>query len=495
MKRFLEILPGFLSWAVLFGLLFLSWRVPGVVAIFIVLYDLYWLVKISYLVAHLRLSFRTMRDNMDRDWLKRLKQERRAWERIHHLVVFPMFHEPYEVVRASIRSVAEANYPKKRFWVVLATEARGGMDDAATAARIAADFQDVFGGFLVTAHPSGIAGELSGKGSNETWAAREALERLVDPSGVPYKDVLVSVFDSDTRPGPNYFGILTHRFLTEPNSERASYQPVPLFTNNIEEVPLFARITAFSSTFWQLMQQSRSQQLVTFSSHSMPLKPLVEIGFWDTGIVSEDSRIFFQCLIHFKGDWRTVPLLYPIYMDAVGGRSFWKALKNLYLQQRRWAWGVENVPYVLGAFLRSHTIPLKRRLYWSFILLEGFNSWATNSLIIFLFGWLPNALGGAVFHTTLLSYNMTKITGVLINLSILGIVSSALFNVFLLPRPARGNSFAYYALSMLQWILMPATIIFFGSVPALESQTRLMLGGRFRLGFWRTPKLRAAPAA
>ena len=37
-------------------------------------------------------------------------------------------------------------------------------------------------------------------------------------------------------------------------------------------------------------------------------------------------------------------------------------------------------------------------------------------------------------------------------------------------------------------MLMPLTLIIFGAFPGLEAQTRLMLGGRFRLGFWVTPK-------
>ncbi|PIP29935.1 hypothetical protein COX26_01460 [Candidatus Jorgensenbacteria bacterium CG23_combo_of_CG06-09_8_20_14_all_54_14] len=500
MTRLFELLPGALSWGTLLGLLFLSWKLPVAVAVFIVLYDLHWFLKTVYLFFHLRFSFARTREFLKIDWLAKLMvlpyrdREPRRWDEVFHLVVLPMCREPYEVARGTFKSLANQHYPLDKLLVVLATEERGGEVDAAVAARIKEEFGQVFGGLLTTVHPDGISGELKGKGANETWAVKRALEELIDRRAIPHTHVLVSVFDIDTRPGRDYFGVLTYHFLSELHGDHASYQPIPLFTNNIHNVPIFARLIAFVATFWQFMQQSRHEQLVTFSGHSIPLEPLVEVGFWNTDIVSEDSRIFFQCLTHYGGDWRTVPLFYPIYMDAVSGSTTAEALKNLYKQQRRWAWGIENIPFVFSQFVRDKTLPLRRKFFWAFLLTEGFHSWATSSFIIFLFGWLPNFLGGDAFRHSVLSTNLPGVTGFLINLSVVGIVTFAFVSIFLTPPLPTGEplKFRHYVYYLLQWFLIPITFIFWSAVPALEAQTRMMLGGRFKLGFWVTPKAKDA---
>lgn len=490
MHRLFEIIPGAAAWLTLLSLIVLSAQLPEVVVVFIVLYDLYWFLKVLYMFSHLFFSFRELRKNVRIDWRKKLEEGHAgAWESVTHLIVFPMYREPYDVVRKSFESLLASNYPTEQFLVTLAVEERGGDEDRETAERIAREFSDQVGGFCVAYHPANIPGELPGKGSNETWAAKVAQRELIDARGLRYEDVLISVFDIDTRIAPDYFGILTYNFLTAPHPQRSSYQPTPLFTNNAYSVSLFARLIGFSATFWQLMQQGRPEQLVTFSSHSMPFKALVDIGFWHTNIVSEDSRIFFQCLIHYSGDWRTVPLVYPIYMDAVTGGSFWSSLANLYKQQRRWAWGIENFAYVADAFRASPNVPRSVKRFWLLRIFDGFYSWSTSSFIIFLFGYLPNVLGSEFFRVTVFSYNLPRITGLLINLSSIGIITSAFFSIALLPQQeGRGRWFSSLVY-LAQWILMPVTFIVFGGIPALEAQTRSMLGGRFRLGFWKTPKV------
>ncbi len=490
MRRLFEILPGAAAWATLLGLLALSWLSPSFVVVFIVLYDLFWFLRTCYLLLHLQLSFIQMRRNLARDWPARLAADCPGWQRVHHLIVLPIYREPASLLEETLKSLAASRYPLDRFTVVLATEERGGEEDRSIARVLTGAFGKRFGKLMVTVHPADIPGELPGKGANETWAVRRAVAEHLDPSGIAHRDVLVSVFDSDTRPGRDYFGVLTRAFLTATHPYRSSYQPIPLFINNMHRVPLFSRLVAFTASMWQFMQQSRPEQLVTFSSHSMPLSSLIEVGYWQTDIVSEDSRIFFQCLSHYGGDWRVVPLHYPVYMDAVGGATYGHGLRNLYRQQRRWAWGVENIPYALGVFSRNCRMPLRQRLFWCYTLFDGFHSWATNSFIIFLFGFLPNLMGGAAFRTTVLSYNLSHLTGFLINLSTVGIVTIAFTStVLILPTLKReGAKRSAYLLYAAQWFLLPLTLIAFSGLPALDAQTRLMLGGRFRLGFWRTPK-------
>lgn len=430
------------------------------------------------------------------NWLSRLKKfenknnSEKRWENIYHLVLLPFYKEPYEVVKEGIESILRSNYPSQKFIIVLGSEERAGKEASLIAEKIKNEYQNIFFEFLTSVHPADISGEIPGKGSNETWMAKKAKELVIDKNKIPYENILVSVFDIDTQVPSEYFGILTYNFLTAPFPLRSSFQPIPLFTNNIFQAPALARVVSFSTTFWQMMQQARPERLTTFSSHSMPFKPLVEIGFWEKDLVSEDSRIFWQCLIGYSGDWHVVPLNYPVAMDANVAPTFWGSMKNLYKQQRRWAWGSENVPYLLRGFFRNKKMSLKTKLYWIFNTLEGYHSWATNSLIIFALGWLPVSLGGESFNYSLLSYNLPEITRFIMSLASVGIISSAIISILLLPPPPKWFRWWHYLLFLLQWALMPFTLIIFGSLPALEAQTRLALGGKWRLGFWVTPKFR-----
>ncbi|HXF43979.1 MAG TPA: glycosyltransferase family 2 protein [Candidatus Paceibacterota bacterium] len=489
MLRFFEILPGALVWSTFVAVSLLSLWWPSGIAVFFVVYSFFWLCRIVYLHFHLRHSFRAVRSNLKVDWLAKARSVK-GWEEIYHLVVLPMYKEPVQVVRESFIALRNARYPGEKLIVVLATEERGGEEAVATARVIQNEFGSDFFKLIVTVHPAGLPGEIPGKGSNESWATRVAKEKIIDPLKLPYEKIIVSVFDCDTQASPEYFGRLTYLFLTCEKPLRSSYQPVPLFLNNIYSTPIFSRVMSFFPTFWQMMQQSRPEQLSTFTSQAMPFKALVEVGFWDNNVVSEDSLIFWKFYLHYDGDWKTVPMLYPVSMDATSGRDFWEAALNLYRQQRRWAWGTENIPYMLSGFSKNKKIPFRKKFFWTFIFMEGFFSWSTAPFILFILGWLPLFIGPQEFSETVISYNLTRIVSPILNLSNFFLFASAILSITLLPPKPGWFRKKHYVLYFLQWLLVPVLILVFSAVPAIESQTRLMLGGRFRLGFWPTPKNR-----
>jgi hypothetical protein len=180
---------------------------------------------------------------------------------------------------------------------------------------------------------------------------------------------------------------------------------------------------------------------------------------------------------------------YPVSMDAVIAPSLFKTMINQYKQQRRWSWGVENVPYVFFNFAKnpaSKKIKLGEKMFHSLTMIEGFWSWATCSILTFCLGWLPLFLGGNKFSSTLISYNLPRLTSQIMTVAMIGMVVSAVISWLLLPpKPAKYGK--WRSLSMiLQWALLPVTLIIFGSFPAIESQTRLLF--KKPLGFWVTDK-------
>jgi hypothetical protein len=485
--RFFEILPGLLSWGSLVLVVLLSKLKPLWISIFIVVFVVFWLLRTAYFSLHLWLGYKEMSKKENENWFSMVKNIQ-EWERIYHLVVIPTYKESYKVVRDGIISLINTDYPKDKLIVVLACEERARQDVGETANKIEKEFGSKFFKFKITWHPKNLPGEIGGKGSNETWGARRIKEEVVDVLKIPYENIIFSSFDADTCVFPKYFSCVTYRYLTAKNPTRTSFQPVPLFTNNMWEAPAISKIFSFSSTFWHTMNQERPEKLITFSSHSMSFKALVDVGFKQTNVVSDDSRIFWQCFFKFDGNYTVEPLYYPISMDANVSDNIFKTLLNIYKQQKRWAYGVSDIPYFLFGFLKNKKIPLRRKMSLGLEVIEGHFSWATASLMIFLLGWLPLILGGAEFNQTIVSYSLPKVISRIMTLSMVGLVSSVYLSFLLLPPKPPEYGKSKYLVFAFGWLVFPFMMIFFGSLPALDAQTRLMFGKY--MGFWVTEKYR-----
>jgi cellulose synthase/poly-beta-1,6-N-acetylglucosamine synthase-like glycosyltransferase len=487
--RIFEILPGFLSWSTLFLAFFLSYFAPIIVGVFIILFDLYWLFRVIYLSFHQISAFLKMRKNLKIDWLS-LAKKMDGFEEIFHLICLPFYKEGSEIVEGSLNSILNSNYPKEKIMIILAVEERGGDKAKRVAEEMVEKFSKKFYKFFVSVHPKNLPGEVEGKGANVNFAIEKVKEEIkeIDP-----ENIIFSVFDVDTKPYPNYFALVTYQYLKLKKEKNVCFQPIPVYNNNVWQAPSFSRVVATSNTFWQMMQQERPEQLVSYSSHSIPFKTLLEVSY-PKNVVSDDSRIFWKLYLFKNGNFKAIPLFYPVSMDAVLGKNLWSTIVNQYKQQRRWAWGAENIPYLFFGFLKNKKISISEKIKHSFVILEGFWSWAVTALLIFLLGWLPVIIGSGKLkieekpESVLFGYSLPKTTRNLMTISMSGMIICAILSLLILPSPPKNYGFLKKISIILQWFFLPITLIAFGSIPALDAQTRLILGKHLK--FWVTEKVR-----
>jgi hypothetical protein len=515
-ERILEIVPGAVSWAIIISLTALSFFKPLFVAAVMVAFVLYWVLRLLYLNLFLIMSYFRLSIEKHTDWLKLIEGledqdrlmktfssqkasrvdllkrlsdiiRRKQIEflkqsgslppkpgELFHLVILPVVKETRDIIEPSIEGLAAGTYPSKRVLIVIALEERADDKVKDDAYEVRKRYQRSFMDLLIIEHPKSRPGEARVKGANVTFAARYAAEYFNERK-IPFENVIVSCFDADTIARQDYLACLTYYYMITPDRTRASYQPIPVYHNNIWQVPSFARIIEIGTSFFQLVESTNAEKLVTFSSHSMSFKALVEVGYWPVDMISDDSAIFWKSFIHYDGQYRVVPIYTTVSMDIASGKDLWSTVVNIYRQKRRWAWGVENLPIVMRAFHQNHKIPLYKKFVFGLRLFDSFISWATWSFLLVFISWLPTVVTGSEFATSTVYYIAPRIKGVIFSLSSMGIVVCMVISLMLLPVGLHHRLTRKIA-HIFEWVLIPVVILALSAIPALDAQTRLMLG-------------------
>ena len=110
------------------------------------------------------------------------------------------------------------------------------------------------------------------------------------------------------------------------------------------------------------------------------------------------------------------------------------------------------------------------------------------ALIIAFLGWLPLFLGGVAFNQSVLAHNLPSITRILMNLALTGLILFVSLSFLMLPPRPKKYGRMRTILMFSQWFLAPL-IALLGAFPAIDSQTRMLLGKYFG-EFWVTEKMR-----
>lgn len=540
--RLLEVLPGLATWITIFLPIVLSIYMPVVVAYFIIAFDLFWLMKsfrmsFGLLVGHRRLRIATQLDwvlrlnhletmingegtaGVERSFVEMKQKQNFFWflsrkgrryqeklqqlqveiDNLHntqafnnlvkpseviHVVILATYSETLETLRPSVKALTEVNYDLSKIWFVVAHEERGGAVDRERVMTLKKEFKGQFARFFNFEHPDGIVGEEKGKGANITHAGREVL-KVIKQEKINIKNVIVTTLDADHRPDPEYFNHLTYSFVTSETPKHYSYQPIPMFFNNIWQVPAPMRVIATGNSFWVIINSVRPHLLRNFASHSQPLEALIDTDFWATWSVVEDGHQYWRSYYRYNGQYRVEPIYAPIYQDAPLASSYFKTFVNQYLQLRRWAYGVSDVPYVAIQNARHPKIPAGSRMIHFWRLFEGHYSWATAPLILTFVAWMPLFLNSS-FKYSVLAHQLPVIASQIMTTAMVGLFITIWLSIISLPQRPRSKNKIQGIFMILQWVLLPIVALGFGAMAAIDAQTRLMFGKY--LGFRVTEK-------
>ncbi len=500
-----EKLPAIISWTFLLGPFIFIKFYPEAVAIFFIIFTLFWLLQgLSYSYFLLR------------SYIVYKKQEAQDWEQIQnnvrtvphidtylyqytnqaelsqiskknindvtHIVIIATYKEPYEILHDTMLALQQSRTNKEKIFIIFALEQRDEENAMKNIAQLKLHFLPTLPNIFYALHPKDTPGEIVGKGSNITFAAKTLIPNLISTYKINQDLAIVTTLDADNIVHPDYFSVLTYTFLRTPQNQRQlfSYQPLPFLYNNYWKVPIFVRLVAISSTFWHLIESSRRDRLRNFSAHAQPLSSLIKIDYWSKITIVEDGHQFWRSYTHFKGNYGVIPLYIPIYQDAVEKEKYWQTLKAQYIQLRRWAHGAEDVGYLSQKlFQKNSTLPFWKTLLYLIRLIQCHVMWATAPVLL-MFSTQIFSIFSPSFATSPIFYNFDHILKIYFSVAVIGIVISIWMSFLLLPKPPREETLykriLLWASIILQWFLLPITTIILSSIPAIEAQTRILFG-------------------
>lgn len=498
--RFFEILPGTLSWTMLFVPLILSLINVTAAALFVLVYLLINVTRAAALAIRSLHGYNVMRKQKLLDWRQMLAELevgevknagviRPKWhydnllrlsvqpmmvrpEDVIHVIMIATYNEAREVIEPTIQAVLESDFDMKKVLFVLAYEERGGERVVRQSKELVEQYKSRFYHAIAIGHPADIPGELRGKGANITYAGRQLQKYLerekIDPIRVP-----VTTLDADNRPDKKYLAALTYVYSSCPDPVRASFQPVSVYNNNIWDAPAPMRVLATGNSFFHIVQSMRPHTLRNFSAHAQSMASLIQTDFWSVRTIVEDGHQYWRSYFAFDGDYRVYPISIPIYQDAVLSDTYRRTLKAQFVQLRRWTYGASDVAYIVDkGFFHRNKVPRFGLWARTLRLIEGHVTWASGPLLLMTGGFIPSLIDPQNLAANELPLIVSRVQTFAL---IFALATIFICLKTLPPKPARYRR--HRSLFMiLQWAYLPVTTLIYNSFAAFYSQTRLMFG-------------------
>lgn len=487
-ERFWEILPGALTWIGLTSPIWLSFTLPYAVAYLIILATAYWMINAIRLAVLLFLGYRKMEWAKSEPWLDLLKKAYpNTWQNYYHLVVIPTYKESLEVLTPAFNAIANSNYPKDKIFLAVGFEAWAPEEQTQDKIKYLQSYKDKLAGVFTTIHQL-LRGELKGPATNRNCIIRNAEKQFAKLKIRP-EQVMVTTLDADFCIHQEFLSGMLHKYLSTPESVRnkRSFTGAFLYYNNYWQTPAPMRLIAVGTAFWQLAEMYSSDKYMNFSSMSMNMQSLLDIGLWMPDKVNDDSGFFWKAYFHFNGNYKVIPHYLTINGDAVLDTTIAKTFQNQYLQLKRWAYGVEHVPYVFENYFTNTRLDFWDKTDKLIFALWGYLRWGMLALFV-TFAGLFIPLINKDYTESALSINLPIVSSWMLTIAFLGLFSTVYVHERTVPPRPKNWGLLQRIWSYLQWLLLPLVMITISTIPAIDAQTSLMLN--HKLEFRTTIKAR-----
>jgi hypothetical protein len=464
--------PGLVVWLAITSPLWGAVLAPQVLGFFLVLFSAYWLVKSIIFAWGVVVGYVRLEQAQRRDWYA-AAAALPGFSRLRHLVLIPTYQENEEILADTLHHLAMQDVPLNRVAVVLAFEER----DPAAPARarhLQQRFGALFGELLVTFHPD-LPGEVKGKSSNLAWAARRVEEELVKTGRLSPHHLLVTVCDADSRLHRGYLAALSYATLSHQDGPYHVFQPAILFYANHWRLPAPLRAINSVYSLYELSRMVPSHRLVTQSTYSLSWTAAHGVGFWDTDVIPEDSRLFFKVFVHFGQRVKVRPIFLPVYADAAEGRTLGATVVNSYQQILRWAWGVSDVPYVVLGALRARHIPWHIRAARVAWYVEEHLVWPSHWFLLMLGGSIP-PLVNPDYARSALGLWQAGLTSAFLGFCMPCLAVVIFADWRLRPEHPEGEDLFDVLKGWAAFALLPIVSLPLAAAPALDAHTRLLFG-------------------
>jgi len=475
-QRFLEVIVPVSSWFLITLPLWLSPFHPAIVAYFIIAFDLYFFSKslstaYSSVVSYNEIIFHS-RIKYDKKLIILKKNKL-----LKHFIIIPNFQEPIYKLENTVQALVDNNYPaKESLYLVLAFEKRE-QESFLKAQIIVSKYGQYFKKVIACYHPL-KENEEPGKASNQTFAAR-IVDDFVVKNNINRKNTLITICDADSKLPKNYFSYLSFEYLQDKDRLFHFYWAPVLLYNNFWQLPFFVRMQATLSSILRLAFLSQKENLIQVSTYSTNLWLLNKINFWDTDIIPEDWHVFFQAFFTFGEKVKTIPLFIIVNGDAVYSGGTMRTLANRYEQEKRWAWGVTDVGYVLKRFFQTPHINFWQKIKKIIFIIETHLFWPVSFFILTISASIPPLINPS-FKRTVLGLLLPKLSALILTLSSVMLILYIYLDIKLRQKVNMKTGIANLPLLVIQWYLLPVVSFFFSSLPALDAHTRILLGKKLK---------------